>query len=85
MNTKLRTEARNDFEIGFPKLNNLVFVKTVENIRKHIYIYIYTYIYIYIYIYIRFVATTKKNLFSVRTKLSCDKMVFRKFIGHLNE
>ena len=51
MNTKLRTEARNDFEIGFPKLNNLVFVKTVENIRKHIYIYIYIYIYIHIYIY----------------------------------
>ena len=35
MNTKLRTEARNDFEIGFPKLNNLVFVNT------YIYIYIY--------------------------------------------
>ena len=40
MNTKLRTEARNDFEIGFPKPNNLVFVKTTENVRKHIYIYI---------------------------------------------
>ena len=44
MNTKLRTEARNDFEIGFPKPNNLVFVKTTENVRKHIYIYIYIYI-----------------------------------------
>ena len=36
MSTKLRTEAKNDFEIDFLKLmNNAVFGKTTNYVKKH--------------------------------------------------
>ena len=71
MNTKLRTEAKNDFEKDFFKsMNNTVFGKTMENVRNHR--------------DIKIVTTNKKKLAS-EPNYHITKYIFSKFIDNGNE
>ena len=73
MNTKLRKEAKTDFEKDFFKLmNNSVFGKTMENVRKHRDIKLVT-------------TEEKRNKFVSEPNYHTTKHFLRKFVGHRNE
>ena len=72
MNTKLRSEAKNDFQKDFFKLmNNVVFGKSMENVRKHR--------------GIKFVTTIKRRNYLVsEPNYRTTKYFFRIFITNRN-
>ena len=73
MNTKLRKKAKNDFEKDFLKLmNNAVFGKTMESLRKLRDIKIVT-------------TDKRRNYFVSEPNYQTKKMVFRGFVSKKDE
>ena len=71
--TKSRTKAKNDFEkYIFKLMNNSVFEKKSMKMLESTEI-------------LTLQQQTKKEVFSIRTKLSHNKMVFWKFFSNRNE
>ena len=74
MNTKLKTEAKNGFQkVSFKLMNNVVFGKSMENVRKHR--------------DIKFVTKNRRRnyLVSEPNYKKYNKMFFRKFTTNRNE